>query len=97
MIKQSLSDTFSNGIFSKPSKKNNETNKTLLKSIDETWSIDLLQMDDYGVENNKGYKYIDNFSKFGWTTPKNKIANTITSIFKHHKQFKTETRINGDR
>ena len=87
MVKQQqLIDTFINEIYSKPPKKNYETNKTLLKSIDDTWSADLLQMDDYGVENNKGYRYIltviDNFSKFGWTVPlKNKFAKTVTEAF----------------
>ena len=86
MVKQSLIDTFINEIYSKPPKKNYETNKTLLKSIDDTWSADLLQMDDYGVKNNRGYKnistVIDNFSKFGWTVPlKNKFAKTITEAF----------------
>ena len=87
MVKQQqLIDTFINEIYSKPPKKNYETNKTLLKSIDETWSADLLQMDDYGVKNNRGYKYIltviDNFSKFGWTVPlKNKFAKTVTEAF----------------
>ena len=86
MIKQTLIDTFINEIYSKPPKKNYETNKTLLISIDETWSADLLQMDDYGVKNNRGYKYIltviDNFSNFGWTVPlKNKFAKTVTEEF----------------
>ena len=87
MVKQQqLIDTFINEIYSKPPKKNYETNKTLLKSIDETWSADLLQMDDYGVKNNRDYKYIltviDNFSKFGWTIPlKNKFAKTVTEAF----------------
>ena len=85
MVKQ-LIDTFIDEIYSKPPKKNYETNKTLLKSIDDTWSADLLQMDDYGVENNKGYRYIltviDNFSKLGWTVPlKNKFAKTVTEAF----------------
>ena len=42
--------------------------------INDCWSIDLLDMSDYGVSNNKGYRYIliiDNFSKFAW-------YNTIT-------------------
>ena len=86
MIKQTLIDTFINEIYSKPLKKNYETNKTLLKSIDDTWSADLLQMDDYGVKNNTDHKYIltviDNFSKFGWTVPlKNKFAKTVTEAF----------------
>ena len=86
MKQQQLIDTFIDEIYSKPPKKNYETNKTLLKSIDDTWSADLLQMDDYGVKNNRGYKYIltviDNFSKFGWTVPlKNKFAKTVTEEF----------------
>ena len=86
MVKQQLINTFINEIYSKPPKKNYETNKTLLKSIDDTWSADLLQMDDYGVKNNRDHKYIltviDNFSKFGWTVPlKNKFAKTVTEAF----------------
>ena len=75
MVKQQqqLIDTFINDIYTKPPKKNYETSKTLLISIDETWSADLLQMDAYGVKNNRDYKYIlsviDNFSNFGWTVP----------------------------
>ena len=49
-------------------------------------SADSLQMDDFGVKNNRDYKYIlnnvENFSKFGWTVPlKNKFAPTITEAF----------------
>ena len=45
-------------------------------------------MKDYGPENNTGYRYvlviIDNFSKFGWTTPlKNKNAQTIKDSFEN--------------
>ena len=83
MVKQSLINTFINEIYSKPPKKNYSTNKTIVKHIDETWSMDLLDMVEYGVKNNKGYQYIlvviDNFSKFGWTVPlKHKSAQTIT-------------------
>ena len=43
-------------------------------------------MNDYGIKNNKGYRYIsvviDNFSKFGWAIPlKNKYAQSITDAF----------------
>ena len=62
------------------------TNKTIVKSIDDTWSADLLDLLDYGVKNNRSYRYIlvviDNFSKFGWTIPmKNKYASTIKDAF----------------
>ena len=77
---------FIDEIYSKPPKKNYPTNKTIIKSIDDTWSSDLLDMNDYGIKNNKGYRcilvVIDNFSKFGWTIPvKNKYAQSITDAF----------------
>ena len=56
------------------------------KHIDEIWSIDLLDMSDYSIKNNNGYRYIfviiDNFSKYLFTTPlKNKNSQTITNEF----------------
>ena len=69
MVKQSQIDTFTNKIYSRPPKKNYSTNETIVKNRDDIWSMDLLDMDDYGVKNNKGYRYClvvtDNFSKFG--------------------------------
>ena len=83
MVKRSQDNTFINEIYSRPPKKNYSINKTIVKHIDDTWSLDLLDMVDYGVKNNKGYRYIlvgiDNFSKFGWAGPlKSKSAQTIT-------------------
>ena len=85
-MKKELIKTFVDEIYSKPPKKNYLTNKTIIESIDDTWSSDLLDMNDYGIKNNKGYRYIlvviDNFSKFGWTIPlKNKYAKSITDAF----------------
>ena len=64
---------FINEIYSKPPKRNYITNKTDVYYIDEIWSLDNLDLKDYGPENNRGYRYvlitIDNFSKFGWTIP----------------------------
>ena len=85
-MKKDLTKLFISEIYSKPPKKNFSTNKTIIKSIDDTWSSDLLDMNDYGIKNNKGYRYIlvviDNFSKFGWTILlKNKYAQSITDAF----------------
>ena len=85
-MKRDLTNIFIDEIYSTPPKKNYPTNKTIIKSIDDTWSSDLLDMNDYGIKNNKGYRYIlaviDNFSKFGWTIPvKNKYAQSITDAF----------------
>ena len=77
---------FINEIYSKPPKKNFITNKTDVYYIDDIWSLDILDLKDYGPENNRGCRYvlvtIDNFSKFGWTIPlKNKKAQTIKDSF----------------
>ena len=79
---------FINEIYSKPPKKNYFTNKTDVYHIDDIWSLDILDLKDYGQENNRGYRYvlvtIDNFSKFGWTIPlKNKNAQTIKDSFEN--------------
>ena len=80
--------TFINEIYSKPPKKNYVTNKTDVYHIDDIWSLDILDLKDYGPENKRGYRYvlviIDNFSKFGWTIPiKNKNAITIKDSFEN--------------
>ena len=79
---------FINEIYSKPPKKNYDTNKTEVYHIDDIWSLDILDLKDYGPENNRGYRYvlviIDNFSKYGWTIPlKNKNAQTIKDSFEN--------------
>ena len=79
---------FINEIYSKPPKKNYITNKTDVYHNVDIWSLDILDLKDYGPENNRGYRYvlitIDNFSKFGWTTPlKNKNAQTIKDSFEN--------------
>ena len=79
---------FINEIYSKPPKKNYFTNKTDVYHIDDIWSLDILDLKDYGPENNRGYRYvlvtIDNFSKYGWAIPlKNKNAQTIKDSFEN--------------
>ena len=72
---------FINDIFSKTPKRNYVTNRTDVYHIDDIWSLDILDLKDYGPENNRGYRYvsmsIDIFSKFGWTVPL-KITNAQT-------------------
>ena len=77
---------FINEIYSKGPEKYYPTNKTDVHYIDDIWSLDILDLKDYGPENNRGYRYnlvtIDNFSKFEWTIPlKNKNAQTIKDSF----------------
>ena len=60
--------TFINEIYSRGPRKNYPTNKTNVYYIDNIWSLDILDLKDYGPENNRGYRFvlniIDNFSKF---------------------------------
>ena len=79
---------FINEIYSKGPKRNYATNKTDVYYIDDIWSLDILDLKDYGPKNNRGYRYvlvtIDNFSKYGWTILlKNKIAQTIKDSFEN--------------
>ena len=79
---------FINEIYSKPPKRNYNTNKTDVYHIDDIWSLDILDLKDYAPKNNRGYRYvlviIDNFSKFGWAVPlKNKNAQTIKDSFEN--------------
>ena len=86
MVKRDLIKIFIDEIYSKAPKKNYPTNKILYNHIDEIWSVDLADMNDYKISNNKGYRYIfiiiDNFSKFLWAIPlKNKYSQSITNEF----------------
>ena len=79
---------FMNEIYSEQPRKSYATNKTDVYHIDDIWFLDILDLKDYGPENNRGYRYvlvvIDNFSKFGWTVPlKNKNAQTIKDSFEN--------------
>ena len=58
---------FINGIYSTPPKEKFATNKTDVYHIDNLWSLDILDLKDYGPENNRVYRFVlvilDNFSK----------------------------------
>ena len=102
MDKKDLIKIFIDEIYSKAPKKNYSTNKIIYNHIDEIWSIDLADMIDYKISNNKGFRYIfiviDNFSKYLWAIPlKNKYSQTITNEFSNilttskRKPLKLET------
>ena len=86
MVKKDLIKIFIDEIYSKAPKKNYPTNKIIYNHIDEIWSIDLADMIDYRISNNKGFRYIfiviDNFSNNLFAIPlKNKYSQTITNEF----------------
>ena len=68
MINKELTKVFIDEIFSKPPKKNYPTNKIVYNHIDEIWSIDLADMVDSKISNNKVFRYIliiiDSYSKY---------------------------------
>ena len=68
-----------------PVMKKYETNKTVAKLIDNTWIINLLDMIEYGLKNNRGYRYIlvvkDHFSNHGLGDPIKKSAQTTRNEF----------------
>ena len=57
-MKRDLTKIFINEVHFKPPKRNYETNKTIVKHINDCWSLDILDMIDYGIKNNEGYRYI---------------------------------------
>ena len=84
MIKRDLTKIFIDEVYSKAPKENYPTNKIIYNHIDEIWSIDLADMIDYKISNNKVFKYIfiiiDNYSKYLLSIPlKNKNSLTITN------------------
>ena len=86
MIKKDLTKIFIDEIYSTPPKKNYPTNKIIYNHIDEIWSIDLADMIDYKISNNKGFRYIfiviNDFLKYLWAIPlKKKYSQTITNDF----------------
>ena len=76
-MKKDLIKIFIYEIYSNLPTKNFPTNKIVYNHIDEIWSIDLVDLSDYKISYNKGYRYKfvlnDNFAKYLWAIPfKNK-------------------------
>ena len=85
-MKKDLTKIFIDEIYSTAPKKNYPTNKMIFNHVDEIWSIDLADMIDYKIPNNKGFRFIfiinDVFPKCLWAIPlKNKYSQTITEEF----------------
>ena len=92
---------FINEICSKQPEKSYATNKTDVYHNDDIWSLDILDLKDYGPENNRGYigvlVIIYNFSKYGWMIPlKNKYVQTIKDSFENFWKRKPNL-FEGDR
>ena len=53
-MSQNYITNFINEICSKPQKRNYATNKTDIFYIDNIWSLGIIDLKDYGPENNRG-------------------------------------------
>ena len=78
-MKRELFEIFIDEIHIKPPMRNYPSNNLFYSHIDETWGIDLADMIDYKISNNKVYRYIftivDFFNEFTWAISlKNKNA-----------------------
>ena len=91
-------------MFKTTQKKNYPINKTDVYYIDKKWRLDNFDLNNYGPENNRGYRYIlvliDNFSKFGCKIPlrninaqtlKDSLENTILSSKRSPNSIETYT------
>ena len=88
-MKRDLTKIFIDEIYSSPPRKNYPTNKVVYNHIHEIWSIDLADMIDYKISNNKGYRYIffiiNKYSKNLWAIPLKKLYGlTITNEFSNN-------------
>ena len=58
MINKDSIKIFVDDFYSKPPMRNYSTNRIVNNHIDEIWDIDLADMIDYKISNNKGFRYI---------------------------------------
>jgi hypothetical protein len=70
----------------KPARINFKRRKVIMKRIDDTWQIDLVEMQKFAREN-KGFRYLltitVTFSKYAWAVPvKQKTGKEVTAAFK---------------
>ena len=56
MTEKVLTKCFIDEVYSEQPRKNCQTNKITIKSIDDTGSSDLLDMNIYGIKNDKIYR-----------------------------------------
>ena len=85
---QKTNENFLNEIHSNPAKKSYPTNKTNVYTNDDFWTLDILDLKHYVLQNNKAYRYvlvvIREFSIIGWTVHlKNENAQTMKDYFEN--------------
>jgi Integrase core domain len=83
-VKEWLSGEFTYSLH-KPVRKTFTRNPIIVRSIDDQWEADLVDMQEFSNQNSK-YRYIltviDVFSKFAWVQPLiNKTSGTIINAF----------------
>ena len=104
MSKKNNNKIFIDEIYSTSPRKNYPTNKIIYNHVDEIRSIDLADMIDYRISNNKRFRYmfviIDNLSKYLCCIPlRNKYSQTITNEISNilTKSKRSPLKIESDR
>ena len=87
-MSQETSKTFIDEINSNEPKQIYNTKKTDVCHTDDIWSLDILDLKDYGPENNRNYRFIfvaiDNLFSLNWLdNPSQKNAQTIKDFFEN--------------
>ena len=85
-MRQKKSNTSEDEVYWKPPKREYNTNKTDVYYLDNIWSSDILDLNDYDPEGDRGYGYIlfviDNLSELGWAVPLKKILKQQKTLLK---------------
>ena len=101
-MKRDLTKVFFYETYTKSPFKNYVANKTIIKAIDDTYSMDIVDPNDYVPKNNGGFRHtlvvMDTFIKNGSTVPlRNKNAQSLNNCFENKLRIlPAKTRFNRD-
>ena len=88
MVKKQLIEITLEEVLYKQAKKNYDTNESAVIYFDDTWSLDILELIGYGIQNNGSYRSIvveiDSLSKNRWSKTLKNTAQILTfEIFRN--------------
>ena len=56
MVEENLNHIFSKKSYSNPARKKADTDRNVIKHIDNNWTLESQDLMDYGFKNNKGFR-----------------------------------------
>ena len=100
MVKKQLIEITLEEVLYKHAKKNYDTNESAVNYFDDTWSLDILELIDYGIQNNGSYRSIvvenDSLSKNGCSKILKSTAQVLTfEIFRNTWKSNRKSSRNG--